>query len=399
MAKTNNSTPISLGVTDDECTLFTQIDKLFGDNSDLFFQQVLDERLRLICEYDPTLSDKNIATKLMSPYYFSSLRLPLNIGTSEWHQIEQAALFLFDDWAQAWCGYKIWKIRKAYDLLTSSDKNLNKTSLSRNESDYFDSVIYDIESHEQRYYTLHSENALLLPDAIVLINLSTFVCQHKWYEMLYEIDQSTKGTHFILATHIEGEDTALIVSSAKINHHTEVDQWLYFSPFFQSDSWRLLATNHAVKQLSNHRLLNNSDITTESSALFENSLWQKITHCEKCCEVIRLTVSGNSSQMIFFLYLAQKRLMEQLFSLRYKVAFVVIEQPLMIQYYLSLGDTVFSRLSTNHVSNSEFATYKGLWFIKSLNQELAQTNFANYKRRTISQLKHYRNHGHKPYYA
>ncbi|MGD8115735.1 acyl-homoserine-lactone synthase [Vibrio sp. TRT 29B02] len=399
MANTNIPAPASSGVAHDAYALFTQIDRLFGDNSDLFFQQVLNERLRLVCESDPTLQDKNIATKLMSPFYYAELKRPLSIGTKEWHQIEQDALFLFDDWAQAWCGYKIWKLKKGYHSLNDSALDQRQRNLSHNEADYFDSVIDCIEQHKKHYYTLHCQHALTLPDAIVLINLSTFVWQHKWYEMLYEINQSSCGTHFILATQVADSDSALIVASAKINHHTQAEQWLYFSPFFQTDSWQLLATKKTVDQLSEHGLVDNQDIPRHSSAHFENSLWQKIVSHQQCCEIIRLTVSGNQSQMIFYLYLAQKRLMEQLFSLRYKIAFVVIEQPLMIQYYLSLGETVFSQLSTSHVSSSEFATYKGLWFIQPLNQELARASYKSYKKLTIRQLKKYRNHGHKPHYA
>ncbi|MCG9724583.1 acyl-homoserine-lactone synthase [Vibrio brasiliensis] len=398
MAIKDNFTPTSLGVTDDECVLFTKIDTLFGENSEQFFQQVLDERVRLTCEGDPTLNGKNIATKLMSPYYFASVKNPLPIGNNDWHQIEQQALFIFDNWGQAWCSYKIWKLKKQYSSPLGLALDPHAASRTRCEEDYFDSVIDNIESHQELYYTMHCKQPMLLPDAIVLINLATFVLQHHWYEMLYEIDISRFGTHFILACQTTESSPPLIVASAKINHHAHADQWLYFSPFFQTDAWQLLPTNKVIDQLTQHNLLK-GPVVGGCSTQFENSLWQQITRPEECCEIVRLTVSGNQTEMIFFLYLAQKRLMEQLVALRYQIAFVVIEQPLMIQYYLSQGEAVYTRLSASHVSDSEFATYKGLWFIEPLNQALAQSSFKHYKQRTISQLKQYRNHGHKPHYA
>lgn len=399
MARTNNSISVPQGVKGDECILFRKINALFGEQSDQFFQQVLDQRLSLVCQCDPTLSDKNIASKLLSPFYFAGLKHPLSIGSNEWHQLEQEALYLYDNWAQAWCAYKIWTLEQQYTQPCAPSNDLATAGLSNAEADYFDNVIDNVEHHQELYYTLHCTQPMRLADAIVMINLATFVSQYQWYEMLYEIDLSSTGSHFILASQNVGSTHPLIVATAKVNHYTQADNWLYFSPFFQTESWQLLATDKVVKNLNQQGLLSTADIATRSAKQFEHSLWQQMQSPEQCCEIIRLTVSGNQTQMIFFLYLAQKRLMEQLVSRQYKIAFVVIEQPLMIQYYLSLGDSVYNQLSASYVSNSKFATYKGLWLVEPLHQALAQCSFKQYKQRTISQLKLYRKHGQKPQYA
>ncbi|WP_425536072.1 acyl-homoserine-lactone synthase, partial [Escherichia coli] len=45
------------------------------------------------------------------------------------------------------------------------------------------------------------------------------------------------------------------------------------------------------------------------------------------CEILRLTVSGNTQQKLYFLYLAQKELMSVLHQVGYKIGFTIIEQP------------------------------------------------------------------------
>ncbi|MDC5849068.1 acyl-homoserine-lactone synthase [Vibrio europaeus] len=382
------------------CALFEQIETLFGVDSNHFFKHVLNERLAQISEQDSSLRYKNIATKLQSPYYFVNVNYPLKDEPQQWHDFEQRALNLFDNWAQAWCAFNIWKIKSKYQNQPRRLELDSLPKLTQNEEDFVDSVIDNIENHAELYYTLHSGYAMELPDAVMLINLATFVSEQQWFEMLYEIEVSAHGSHFILAQLVPDLSFPVIVSTAKVNHHKEADNWLYFSPFFQTSCWTLLNQVEMQRQLVNLDLLcSDIEISDTSSAKFENALWQNIAVQEKCCEIVRLTVSGNQSQKIFILYLSQKRLMAQLEKLCFQVAFVVIEQPLMIQYYQSLTNGAYLKMSYCHVSDSGFATYKGLWFIKPLSQALSECSYRNYKVSTITQLKQHRHQGQELQYA
>jgi len=400
MAIFNQSSLLELGGDQHACALFEQIETLFGVDSNHFFKHILNERLAQICEQDRSLDYKNIATKLQSPNYFTNVNYPLKNEPPQWHDLERKALTLFNDWAQAWCAFNVWKITKKYRNQASSLQLQSLPKFSQTEEDFADSVIEDIEKHTELYYTLHSHYAMELPDAIMLINLATFVWEQQWFEMLYEIDVSSQGTHFILAQLAPNLSFPIIVSSAKINHHRNIENWLYFSPFFQTSCWKLLNQVEMQERLVNLDLLcSDIEISDTSSTNFENALWQNISAQEKCCEVVRLTVSGSQNQKIFFLYLSQKRLMAQLERHRFEVAFVVIEQPLMIQYYQSLTNGAYLKMSYCHVSDSGFATYKGLWFIKPLSQALSECSYRKYKVSTITQLKQHRHQGQELQYA
>ena len=79
--------------------------------------------------------------------------------------------------------------------------------------------------------------------------------------------------------------------------------------------------------------------------------------------------------------------MKQLHTQNFEIAFVVIEQPFMIKYYESLPTNAYCHISRNALSDSGFSTYKGLWLIKNLNNELQRSDFRKYKKQTLSQLK------------
>ncbi|MEZ8102538.1 acyl-homoserine-lactone synthase [Vibrio bivalvicida] len=400
MANNYQSSLLERGTSQHARALFEQIEILFGVDSNHFFKHILNARVTQVCEQDNSLRYKNIATKLQSPYYFVNVNYPLKDEPKQWHDFEQRALTLFDNWAQAWCAFNVWKITKKYYNQTCSLKLESAPTFTQNEENFADSIIKDIEKHTELYYTLHSQYAMELPDAVMLINLATFVWEQQWFEMLYEIEVSSHGTHFILAQLAPDLAFPIIVSSAKINRHQNALDWLYFSPFFQTACWTLINQAEMQDQLVNLDLLcSDVEISDTSSAEFENTLWQNIRAQEKCCEIVRLTVSGNQNQKIFFLYLSQKRLMAQLDKHHFQVAFVVIEQPLMIQYYQSLNNGAYLKMSYCHVSESGFATYKGLWFIKPLSQALAECSYRHYKVSTITQLKQHRHQGQELQYA
>lgn len=399
--KKNNDSPLSINVDADfSSSLFGEIDAYFNGQGDQFFKHVVNQRVEQFNKQEPSLRHSNIATKLHAPLCTKEITMPWTEQPGLWHDFELKALTLFDNLAKAWCAFNIWKINRKYQNTSRNLKLQRQPKLTQHESDYTDTCIENIENHTQLYYTQHSEYAMTLSDAVMITNLATFIWEHQWYEMLYEIDLSSHGTHFILSQQVPDLPFPVIVSTAKIHRHHQVANWLYFSPFFQTSHWKLINKFKMQQQLADTGLLSHSlKIGDTCSAKFENTLWDNISDHKKCCEIIRLTVSGTQSHKVFSLYLSQKRLLAQLDISGYQIAFVVIEQPLMIHYYQSLTNNAYLKMSYRHLSESRFATYKGLWFIKPLNHALSNCSYRKYKVATISQLKEEREQGSKQQYA
>lgn len=68
----------------------------------------------------------------------------------------------------------------------------NTTSTIIDEKYHYE-LVQDISQDERYFHTEFSDQPLPLSDAIVLINIATFVKEHKWYEMLNHLYISSKG--------------------------------------------------------------------------------------------------------------------------------------------------------------------------------------------------------------
>ncbi|USD33519.1 MULTISPECIES: acyl-homoserine-lactone synthase [Vibrio] len=389
MVNTNQLLPTGK-LEDKRASWFKELKGLFENETHLFFNQVLNARFKQIDELIPDLKYQSSSKKVNSTYYQKIISKECPYLPQGWHTIERQAYQLFDNWAEAWCEYLIWQIKEKY-CGTSSMSGSYPKQISINEDNFTDSVIEDISNHEQQYYTLHSDTPMKLSDAVTLINLSTFVKEQQWYEMLGSIELSNAGRHFILTYNSEETTVPTIVSTVRINLYEDAKNWLYFSSFFMSPNWQLVPKRNILAQLGvTHHLL--SSPLSLSASDFDTQIWPELSTKHHCCEIIRMTVSGTQNQKMFFLYLSQKRLMKQLHEKNFEIAFVVIEQPFMIKYYESLPTDAYCHISRNTLSDSGFSTYKGLWLIKNLNYELQNSDFRKYKRQTLSQLKQH----HKP---
>ncbi|MGY3686656.1 acyl-homoserine-lactone synthase [Vibrio coralliilyticus] len=370
---------------DERASWFKEVESLFENDTHLFFNQVLNARFKQIEELVPELKYQNSSKKVNSACYQKVMGKECPYLPKDWHAFERQAYQLFDNWAEAWCEYLIWQVKEKYCGVSSLGGSY-PSQIPNNEESFTDSVIEDISKHEQHYYTLHSDVPMKLSDAVTLINLSTFVKEQQWYEMLESIELSAAGKHFLLTFNSEETVFPTIVSTVRINLFQDVDNWLYFSSFFMSPNWQLAPKCNILAQLGvSHSLLSNP--LQLSAADFDEQIWPELSTKHRCCEIIRMTVSGTQNQKMFFLYLSQKQLMKQLHTQNFEIAFVVIEQPFMIKYYESLPTNAYCHISRNALSDSGFSTYKGLWLIQNLNNELQRSDFRKYKKQTLSQLK------------
>lgn len=105
------------------------------------------------------------------------------------------------------------------------------------EEAYHSKIVENIQLSQKLYYTLHHTQPMSLSDAILLMNLSTFIADKGWYEMLESLTISSTGRHFILLTKTN-ESISTIVGSARIQLWNERHAWLSFSPFFTNEGWQ-----------------------------------------------------------------------------------------------------------------------------------------------------------------
>ncbi|MBF4302835.1 acyl-homoserine-lactone synthase, partial [Vibrio anguillarum] len=74
---------------------------------------------------------------------------------------------------------------------------------------------------------------------------------------------------------------------------------------------------------------------------FDQQFQRQLTDKQAVCEVLRLTVSGNAQQKLYFLYLAQKKFMQVMHQVGYKIGFTIIEQPFMLSFYQAINPKAY----------------------------------------------------------
>ena len=97
------------------------------------------------------------------------------------------------------------------------------------------------------------------------------------------------------------------------------------------------------------------------------------------CEVLRLTVSGNTQQRLYFLYLAQKELMSVLHQVGYKIGFTIIEQPFMLQFYQAIDPKAYFHSGYCELNDDGTTIYRGLWNFEVMVKVFNNTDFRRYK--------------------
>jgi acyl homoserine lactone synthase len=273
-----------------------------------------------------------------------------------------------------------------------TNNNLNTYSTQTINEHYCYEIVPDIALDTRLFHTNFSEQPLLLSDAIVLINIATFIKEHQWYEMLTLLDISSKGEHYILYQFDEGNAYPSIISSALINSPHVSNEWLFFNDFFQNKKWQSIHQPHTVSNLQQATKglikLDDAHLSNKSSNDIENHLFSSIVDSKKVCEAIRLTVSGNKSKANFHLYLAQKGLANALKQSGREVVFTIIEKPAMVLFYQSMNleapmSSPYLFTSAQDINKNGVITYKGIWLLNNATDAFNQYNFKEYNVKII----------------
>ncbi|MCW8334352.1 acyl-homoserine-lactone synthase [Vibrio paucivorans] len=345
------------------------------------FSTILQARVEITYQIAPYTKNFNIAGIVETEAFQSAKLRKIDHWPVEYLLLEQLATTCFGNWAAFWCEYEIYKIKSQNPAKELHDLSIPFPS---NEESYTSQVIPKIETSQRQYFTRHHYAPLALNDAISLINLCTFVAELKWYEMLATLDLSRTGCHFILEYQPDSLTHPVIVSSAKIQGWSDSSQWLYFTPFFKPDNWQLcLPESFEKKYIDSEVLQPDFKPRLESAKNFEKHFWDSLHKTDKICEVLRLTVSGNMQQCAFYLYLAQKHIMQYLDEQGYRLTFTIIEQPWMIRFYNTLQLNGYFHTSRKDLNDTGRYTYKGVWVIPNLRKELDSVCFREYKQRVI----------------
>ncbi|MCG7498105.1 acyl-homoserine-lactone synthase [Vibrio sp. Of7-15] len=306
---------------------------------------------------------------------------------AEFGYIEKLAEVYFGNILMLWAEYERFTIVSKYYLSKKRHSSpITALTCVKNESAYMSEVVDEIRADQRVFMTHHSDILLCLQDAIVLINLEVFVKEQHWYEMLFCLDLSTRGKHFILYHQPNECAYPYLISTALIQGWDRRHRWLSFDAFFQHSKWQLCLPEHA------HNVLGRADVFVENLVLntksvvdFESSLSRQLLRTEAVCEVLRLTVSGTQKQRMYHLYLGQKMLMRELVKQGYSLAFTIIELPAMLHFYQSLHSAAYMHSSYQDINKNGLVTFKGFWLPDLLSQQFEQHTFRDYNTKIIKQ--------------
>ncbi|MGF1907096.1 acyl-homoserine-lactone synthase [Aliivibrio salmonicida] len=319
--------------------------------------------------------------------------------------IEQLAMNIFGCLLKCRTELEIFKI-----INNSTQHRLNKPTLTEQQSyknsriineNYHYELVTDISKDQRYFHTEFSKQPLLLSDAIVLINIATFIKEHQWYEMLNHLDISSKGEHFILYQHTETNPYPTIISSALIQSTNNYRDWLFFDDFFQNTRWKKeldsKRLSHLINSTDMSKDLININLKKKTCSDVEKKIFCSILNKDRVCEAIRLTVSGEKSRANFHLYLAQKGLAMALKNSGRDIVFTIIEKPAMVLFYQAMNltnpeQTPYVFTGSQDVNQTGLITYKGVWLLKNASIVFNQYNFKSYNVKIIALRKKQRSH-------
>lgn len=305
----------------------------------------------------------------------------------EFHYIEKLADAYFGNILALWAEYEQFSIVSKYLLQESADKSFTSTLITnKDESTYGSEIVEDIKVDARLFMTHYADVALHLKDAIALINLEVFVKDQHWYEMLFCLDLSKQGKHFILYHQSSESPHPYLISTALIQSWGRRQNWLSFDAFFQHSKWQLCLPDHAHSVFKKVGIFSEDLVLdTKSVADFEMSLSRQLIRTESVCEVLRLTVSGTQEQRMYHLYLGQKMLMRELVKNGFSLAFTIIELPAMLHFYQSLESPAYMHSSYQDINKNGLVTYKGFWLPDLLRDKFNQNSFRDYNKKIIKQ--------------
>ncbi|MFA0242619.1 MULTISPECIES: acyl-homoserine-lactone synthase LuxM [Vibrio] len=304
-------------------------------------------------------------------------RYPNTLST-EVALLEEAVGQCYIHWLDFWCECEISAIKAKLPLSTHA---LYPMDLPIKDSAYYGVIIDQIENSQLIVQTPTRPQGLPISDAIALSNLEVFIKGEKWYEMLPLLHLSQTGKHFILLKHPTDEAFPTLVSSALIQDWSKYETWLSYAPPFCNDKWKYSLSRRGYEGLAELHIFTPPALSKcDSIPEFDNKFQLQLAEMQAVCEILRLTVSGNIQQKVYFLYLAQKEMLNLLHQAGYKIGFTIIDQPLILDFYKAIEPQAYLPLGSCDLNETNLLTYRGLWNIELMLKAFNHVNFRDYRR-------------------
>lgn len=314
---------------------------------------------------------------------------PIQTLPPYYSDIEYLANTYFEHILDCWAEYLLFVIHlHAIDNVAEIDHK--QQLLELDSTPYQSEIIDDISTDKRCFTTCFSNKCFSLSDANMLINIETFIKQQGWYEMLYDMETSAKGEHFILYQQVA--HCVLLSCSVHIKRWRNRQSWLAFSAFFQSDKWNMKLDEKKLRSLEFFGLLDQKTgyaMRVDSIEKFDTDLIQRINQQEVMCEVIRLAIAAPARKLNYLLFTATKELMIALNSVGLRAVYIITEQP-AIRYFFESVNLSYREVSP-YVSLCEFkvsdetpVTEQGIYFSEPMSQAIAKCDYKAYYQKVIS---------------
>lgn len=292
--------------------------------------------------------------------------------------LEKGAIEYFGNILNCWTEYEIYKYtqkaRQEYER--EFDRKYLNINGTRSE------IIPDI-SDDKRFFKIHRvECPMRLSNAVVLCNLYQFVKEKKWYEMLFSIELSSRGRHFIYYS--AKQNHLNILATALILRYTENNNWLTLNSFFQNDQWPPPKKEQLQSFLKDLDFdINFKKIKSYRSVKeFEHQFLRSVIFKYEIDEVIRMTVSVQSyGEIICTMLSALKELSRMQLQNGQKLSFFITEEsPLIliarVVEKMTDDDNLFLVTSQRQIGHDDIKTCKGLFSHKKLYDTLSKLSFS-----------------------
>ena len=342
------------------------------------FQKVTEYRRSQLELLFPEHQNKSYSVLFELMDYRDLIQRYPNTLSAEIVRLEEAVGQCYMHWLDFWCECEIAAIKAKSPLNSSSISHID---LPINDSAYYGAIIEQIEDDPLLVQTPSHPQGMPISDAIALSNLEVFIKGEKWFEMLPLLHLSQAGKHFILLKHPVDEAFPTLVSSALIQDWSKNDTWLSYAPPFSNEQWQYCLPNYGYDELAGLQLFTPTTLSKcYSLPEFDQQFQLQLSDKDALCEVLRLTVSGNIQQKLYFLYLAQKELMSVLHQLGYKIGFTIIEQPFMLQFYQTIEPNAYFHSGYCELNDDGTTIYRGFWNFEMMVKAFNDVDFRSYKR-------------------
>lgn len=349
------------------------------------FRALTEHRKNQLLNLFPEHHNKSFSILFELMDYRELIRRYPNTFGEEIAHLEQAVSECYSHWLDFWCECEIAAIKTLFPIEADAPPRIE---LPLKDCAYRGFLIDQIEDSELWATIPSHPQKMPIKDAITLSNLELFIKGEKWYEMLPLLSLSQKGKHFVLLKHPNNEASPTLVASMLVQDWSVNQTWLSYAQQFSNEQWQFCLPDHSYDVLMELQLFKPALSKCDSLPEFDHQFRRQLTGTQAVCEVLRLTVSGNAQQKLYFLYLAQKKLIQILNQMGYKIGFTIIEQPFILNFYQTIEPKSYFRSGYNDLNNNGKQSYRGFWMIERMDKVFSDTNFRDY-RHAVSQRRKY----------